>query len=92
MGKKNKIISLFLLLLAITLMCGCSEIKKSGYGVDYDVINKFKDPVVYNQHSRIYHEPYCEWAKKCTKNCVYIEREKVLKKFANKKHCKVCRY
>jgi hypothetical protein len=35
---------------------------------------KASDLVMFNQNSKKYHCPSCEWARKCTRNCVEITR------------------
>ena len=35
------------------------------------------DVVVYNLSNGKAHRHDCEWAEKCTKNCIYIEKEKI---------------
>lgn len=35
------------------------------------------DVIVYNLSNGKAHRHDCEWAEKCTKNCIYIEREKI---------------
>lgn len=34
--------------------------------------------VVFNKATLIYHQPHCFWAKKCTKNCVYIRKNEAI--------------
>lgn len=33
------------------------------------------EPVVYNTQTQKVHKVNCQWAKKCTKNCVKIDRK-----------------
>jgi hypothetical protein len=35
--------------------------------------NAFAYDVIFNTKSLIYHTPTCEWARKCTRNCVKID-------------------
>ena len=35
------------------------------------------DVIVYNLSNGKAHRHDCEWAEKCTKNCIYIEKEKI---------------
>lgn len=46
------------------------------------------DTVVYNTQTHKYHTPSCQWAKKCTKNCIKIDRQKAIRNGG--KPCKVC--
>lgn len=34
----------------------------------------FANTVVYNTKTQKYHAPYCQWAKRCTKNCIKIDK------------------
>ena len=43
--------------------------------------------VMYNVKSHIYHKPTCEWAIKCTVNCIMIKKEEAIK---IGRPCKVC--
>ena len=61
--------------------------EKQGYFIDYEIVNSMEDPVLFNRESRIYHEIDCEWARKCTKNCVYLERDEAI---SLGRHCRVC--
>lgn len=45
--------------------------------------------VSFNRLSKIFHNPACEWAEKCTKNCITISRDKAISK--NGTPCKVCK-
>ncbi len=45
-------------------------------------------PVSYNKNSHIYHKHNCEWAKKCTKNCVHIDSREAIRRGG--RPCKVC--
>lgn len=40
-----------------------------------------KDVVVYNLSNGKLHTHDCEWAEKCTKNCIYIKKRKLKKIF-----------
>ena len=44
--------------------------------------------VMYNVKSHIYHKPTCEWAIKCTKNCIKIDKKEAIKRGG--RPCKVC--
>jgi len=46
------------------------------------------DVVVYNVKTGKIHSPGCQWAQKCTVNCVRMERAKALK--SGGVPCKVC--
>ena len=35
--------------------------------------------VTFNTETLIYHKPNCKWAKKCTKNCIKIEKKEAIK-------------
>lgn len=37
------------------------------------------DLVMFNQQSKKYHCPSCEWARKCTRNCVEIPRAEAIR-------------
>lgn len=37
------------------------------------------DLVMFNQQSKKYHCPSCEWARKCTRNCVEITRAEAIR-------------
>lgn len=50
--------------------------------------NAYAYPVAYNRNSHVYHRHSCEWAKKCTKNCVNIDSSEA--KRAGGRPCKVC--
>lgn len=45
-------------------------------------------PVAYNVNTRIYHDRGCEWARKCTKNCVVIDHNDAIRRGG--RPCKVC--
>lgn len=47
----------------------------------------FDELVVYNFNTNIYHDYNCEYSKQCTKNCVYMEKNKAIKLG---RHCEVC--
>lgn len=38
------------------------------------------DLVIFNQQSKKYHCPSCEWARKCTRNCVEITRAEAIRR------------
>ena len=44
--------------------------------------------VAYNKNSHIYHNHSCEWARKCTKNCITIDSSEA--KSRGGRPCKVC--
>ena len=45
--------------------------------------------VAFNEKSFIFHSPTCEWARKCTLNCVYIPKSVAIKRGG--RACKVCK-
>ena len=49
-------------------------ILKNTETIDSCVADKFKDPVVYNFNTHIYHDMDCEWSKQCIESCAVIER------------------
>lgn len=44
--------------------------------------------VIMNTKTHIYHDPSCQWAKRCTKNCVKTTRDKAISRGA--RPCKIC--
>lgn len=48
----------------------------------------FANTVIYNTKTQKYHAPYCQWAKRCTKNCIKIEKQKAIRNGGMP--CKVC--
>ena len=44
--------------------------------------------VIMNTKTYIFHTPDCKWAKKCTKNCIKITKQKAQAQGA--RACKVC--
>ena len=48
----------------------------------------FAETVVYNTNTGKYHKTTCKWAKKCTVNCIKIDKQKA--KQNGGKPCKVC--
>jgi len=44
--------------------------------------------VAYNTKSHIYHKHSCEWAQKCTRNCITIDSSEA--KHNGGRPCKVC--
>lgn len=48
----------------------------------------FAEPVMFNTATLKYHKLYCKWAKKCTVNCVKIDKSQAIKRGG--KPCKVC--
>lgn len=45
-------------------------------------------PVAYNVNRKIYHATDCEWARKCTKNCIVIDHTDAIRRGG--RACKVC--
>lgn len=48
----------------------------------------FAETVVFNTKTLKYHKPTCQWAQKCTKNCIKIEKKEAIKRGGQP--CKVC--
>jgi hypothetical protein len=48
----------------------------------------FADTVIYNTKTGKYHSATCQWAAKCTANCIKIDRKEAIKR--NGVPCKVC--
>ena len=46
------------------------------------------EKVVFNTYTLKYHKPSCEWAKKCTQNCIKISKKKAQQQGGVP--CKVC--
>ena len=46
------------------------------------------ETVIFNTNTHKYHKPSCKWAKKCTVNCVLMEKKQVKQKGGIP--CKVC--
>lgn len=44
--------------------------------------------VVYNTKTGKYHSPSCQWAKKCTVNCIKIDKQEAIRRGGIP--CKVC--
>ncbi len=44
--------------------------------------------VVYNTKTHKYHKPYCQWAQKCTVNCIKIDKKEAIRRGGIP--CKVC--
>ncbi|MDR1026723.1 MAG: hypothetical protein LBL47_04915 [Lactobacillus sp.] len=44
--------------------------------------------VAYNTQTGKYHKQSCRWAKKCTRNCIYIDKKEAVKNGGVP--CKVC--
>lgn len=57
------------------------------FGVILFAGNAIAYPVKYNKNSHIYHKHSCEWAKKCTKNCIHIDSSEAKRRG---RPCKVC--
>jgi hypothetical protein len=47
-----------------------------------------EDLVYFNTNSKKYHCMTCQWAKKCTANCIKISRDEAIKRGGQA--CKVC--
>lgn len=45
------------------------------------------EQVFYNTNSQIYHNLNCIWAKKCTKNCILLDKSEAM---TRGRACKVC--
>lgn len=50
--------------------------------------NSLAYSVAYNKKSHVYHKHSCEWAIKCTKNCITIDSAEA--KHRGGRPCKVC--
>ena len=48
----------------------------------------FAETVIYNTNTGKYHKPSCKSAKKCTVNCIKIDKQKAKQKGGTP--CKVC--
>ena len=48
----------------------------------------FAETVVFNVKTHKYHSINCEWALKCTKNCIKIDKKEAIKRGGVP--CKVC--
>lgn len=48
----------------------------------------FGELVMYNTQTGKYHALWCKWAKKCTVNCIKIEKKEAIKRGGIP--CKVC--
>lgn len=46
------------------------------------------ETVVFNQKTLKYHKPSCQWAHKCTVNCIKTDKKTAVKNGG--KPCKVC--
>jgi rRNA maturation endonuclease Nob1 len=44
--------------------------------------------VMYNTNTHKYHKTWCKWAKRCTVNCIKIEKKEAIKRGGVP--CKVC--
>lgn len=51
-------------------------------------IEQKSQTVLFNTKTLKFHAPSCEWARKCTRNCVTVSREEALKRGGVP--CKVC--
>ena len=82
------ILIVFIGLLSVNLeVFAFKPIKKNSYYCNQQILRKYNSPVVFNVKSRIYHEPNCQWALKCTENGYYMERSDAQRKG---RPCKVC--
>jgi hypothetical protein len=70
--KGVKMIKRFLLIFTVCLFTG----------------NAFAYSVYYNTNSHKYHQHSCEWAEKCTKNCISIDHTDAIRRGGVP--CKVC--
>ncbi len=52
------------------------------------VLSANAETVVFNTKTKKYHTITCQWAKKCTVNCVKIEKKEAIRQGG--KPCKVC--
>lgn len=68
----KKVLLIFFVLLTVCAICYAYN--------DYQV--------AYNQKSHIYHKIGCEWAKKCTQNCIFIMKSQAINRGG--RACKVC--
>lgn len=48
----------------------------------------FAETVVFNTKTYKYHKVNCQWAQKCTKNCIKIDKKEAVKRGGVP--CKVC--
>lgn len=48
----------------------------------------FAEDVVYNTKTGKFHSTWCQWAKKCTVNCIIIDKKEAIKRGGIP--CKVC--
>jgi hypothetical protein len=48
----------------------------------------FAYEVAFNTKTKKYHQLWCQWARKCTTNCIIIKKEKAIQKGGIP--CKVC--
>jgi len=48
----------------------------------------FAEMVMFNTQTLKYHKLNCQWAKKCTVNCIKIDKKEAVKRGG--KPCKVC--
>lgn len=46
------------------------------------------ETVIFNTKTKKYHAVTCQWAKKCTVNCIKIEKKEAIRQGG--KPCKVC--
>ena len=51
-------------------------------------VEQKSQPVFFNVKTHKFHAPTCEWARKCTRNCIRITREEAVKRGGVP--CKVC--
>nr|DAZ24993.1 MAG TPA: Metal binding domain of Ada [Caudoviricetes sp.] len=69
---------LFFITIGLTTLMAC--------GICCYALNDYK--VAYNQKSHIYHNVGCEWARKCTQNCIFIMKSQAINRGGQS--CKVC--
>ncbi len=48
----------------------------------------FAETVMFNTKTYKFHKPGCEWARKCTVNCIKIEKKEAVQRGG--RPCKVC--
>ncbi|MFA6988885.1 MAG: hypothetical protein WC197_02345 [Candidatus Gastranaerophilaceae bacterium] len=90
--KNNVVLIIFLLCLLVFSNCFngvySEDITPATLRARIYKTNLKRNVVVFNVKTKKYHNAGCEWAKKCTRNCIYIKRSEVLKR--NGIPCKVC--
>lgn len=75
----------------ISRRAGRAPERVEGFGSSETGSGKAKksDLVMFNQSSKKYHCPTCEWARKCTRNCVEVTRSEA--QSLGGVACKVCK-